>query len=91
MPGQAPPSGAAMSCCDNESRSMAAGEFARGAFNGQGTYAWTDGRQYHGEFEDGVLHGHGKFIDARGREYFGQFTNGSGPGLTYNVTSQCVD
>ena len=42
-------------------------------YNGEGTFAWSDGGKYVGKFKDGKMHGRGTFTDPDGGKYVGKF------------------
>lgn len=44
--------------------------------NGQGTFAWSDGKKYVGEFKEGKRNGQGTFTWPSGTKYVGEFKNG---------------
>ena len=44
--------------------------------NGQGTFAWSDGKKYVGEFKEGKRNGQGTFTWPSGSKYVGEFKNG---------------
>jgi hypothetical protein len=49
------------------------GEFSRGLFHGQGTYAWKNGNRYEGAWVLGKKHGLGRFFWASGEGWEGEF------------------
>ena len=44
--------------------------------DGQGTFAWSDGKKYVGEFKEGKRNGQGTFTWPSGTKYVGEFKNG---------------
>ena len=44
--------------------------------DGQGTFAWSDGKKYVGEFKEGKRKGQGTFTWPSGTKYVGEFKNG---------------
>lgn len=52
----------------------------------QGKYQWPDGRYYEGDFANSTPHGQGTYTDQEGRSWSGKFHNGSGPGLTQDLS-----
>lgn len=44
--------------------------------NGQGTFAWSDGKKYVGDFKEGKRNGQGTFTWPSGTKYVGEFKNG---------------
>ena len=69
------------------------GEFRLGAFHGQGTFTFFDGRNYTGEWKHSGPHGQGKLTYLNGSIYKGSFKEGveSGLGTIIFVDGSRVD
>ena len=52
------------------------GEFYKGKFHGQGTFAGIDGRKYVGQYKNHKKHGKGTYTYANGDKYIGEWKKG---------------
>jgi hypothetical protein len=52
------------------------GNFVNGAFEGIGTYTFSDGAVYKGSWKQNSMHGTGEYIDASKVKWTGEFFNG---------------
>ena len=52
------------------------GEFKDGEKHGQGTYTWSDGREYVGEYKNGERNGQGTSTSPDGQKYVGEWKDG---------------
>ena len=57
------------------------GQFSNDVVNGQGTFAWRDGRKYEGSFKNSKFEGEGKISFPEGNALFGSWREGQSESL----------